>query len=76
MEAAETTGGGTRTSENTVPGLLHDDCAAVVPIALASRSSAALISNHKGCSGVARRRPSSPIDSGRAGVMVRSLDED
>jgi phytoene dehydrogenase-like protein len=36
LEAAETIGGGTRSTENTVPGLLHDDCAPVVPIALAS----------------------------------------
>jgi phytoene dehydrogenase-like protein len=29
LEAAETIGGGIRTSERTLPGLLHDDCAAV-----------------------------------------------
>jgi monoamine oxidase len=31
VEAADTFGGGLRTSEQTVPGLLHDHCAAVVP---------------------------------------------
>src|SRR5215813_7551848 len=36
LEAAETIGGGTRTSELTVPGLLHDDCSATHPMAAAS----------------------------------------
>ena len=36
LEAAETIGGGTRTSELTVPGLLHDECSAVHPMAVGS----------------------------------------
>lgn len=36
LEAADRLGGGARTSENTLPGLLHDDCSAVHPLAAAS----------------------------------------
>ena len=36
LEAAETIGGGTRTEELTVPGLLHDVCSAVHPMAAGS----------------------------------------
>ena len=34
LEAEATIGGGTRTSELTVPGLLHDDCSATHPMAV------------------------------------------
>jgi phytoene dehydrogenase-like protein len=34
LEAAEALGGGTRSSELTVPGLLHDECAAAHPLAV------------------------------------------
>jgi phytoene dehydrogenase-like protein len=36
LEAADTLGGGTRTSELTLPGLLHDDCSAVHTMTAAS----------------------------------------
>jgi phytoene dehydrogenase-like protein len=36
LEADDTIGGGTRTSELTLPGVLHDDCSAVHPMAAAS----------------------------------------
>ncbi|HET7590187.1 MAG TPA: NAD(P)/FAD-dependent oxidoreductase [Solirubrobacterales bacterium] len=36
IEAEETIGGGTRSSELTVPGLLHDECSAVHPMAVGS----------------------------------------
>lgn len=36
LEAADTIGGGTRTSEHTLPGLRHDDCAAFHPTGAAS----------------------------------------
>jgi phytoene dehydrogenase-like protein len=76
LEAAAKIGGGTRTSENTVPGLLHDDCAAIVPIALASPFFRSLdLESH----GLEWAWPAvdlaHPIDGGRAGVMVRSLNE-
>jgi phytoene dehydrogenase-like protein len=34
LEAADTVGGGTRSSELTAPGLLHDECSAAHPLAL------------------------------------------
>lgn len=36
VEAADTLGGGTRTSELTLPGLLHDDCSAIHTMTAAS----------------------------------------
>jgi phytoene dehydrogenase-like protein len=38
LEAAPTIGGGTRTSELTLPGLLHDDCSAVHAMAVGAPS--------------------------------------
>jgi phytoene dehydrogenase-like protein len=35
-EAADTTGGGTRSAELTLPGFVHDPCASVHPLSLAS----------------------------------------
>src|ERR1700741_4261159 len=34
LEAAETLGGGTRSSELTPPGLIHDECSAAHPLAV------------------------------------------
>ncbi|HET9257128.1 MAG TPA: NAD(P)/FAD-dependent oxidoreductase [Pseudonocardiaceae bacterium] len=42
VEAAETTGGGLRTEELTLPGFRHDVCASVLPLALASAAFRAL----------------------------------
>jgi len=36
LEAEDTIGGGTRTSELTLPGVLHDECSAVHPMASGS----------------------------------------
>ena len=76
LEGADTIGGGTRTAELTVPGLLHDVCSAVHPFGVASPFLAALpLAAH----GLVWRYPevdlAHPLDDGSAGVMVRSLDE-
>ena len=77
LEAAETIGGGTRTSELTLPGLLHDDCSAVHPMAVGSP---ALLdrsgSSATGSSGPGRRS-TSPTRStaASAAAMVRSIEE-
>lgn len=34
LEAADTIGGGTRSSELTLPGLLHDECSGFHPLAV------------------------------------------
>ena len=76
LEAEETIGGGTRTSELTVPGLLHDECSAVHPMAVGSPFLRSLeLERH----GLEWRWPevdlAHPLDDGTAGVMLRSLDE-
>lgn len=77
LEAADTIGGGTRSrTDLTVPGLLHDVCSAVHPFAAASPYFASLpLAEH----GLEWRSPeidlAHPLDHGRAGVMVRSINE-
>lgn len=74
-ETAETIGGGTRTSELTLPGLLHDHCSAVHPMAEASPLVQELdLESH----GLEWCWPevdlAHPLDGGAAGVMVRSIE--
>jgi phytoene dehydrogenase-like protein len=75
LEAARQIGGGTRTAELTVPGVLHDVCSAVHPMAAASPLLRSLpLEDH----GLEWRRAdvdlAHPLDDGRAGVMCRSID--
>jgi phytoene dehydrogenase-like protein len=76
VEAEDRIGGGTRTSELTVPGLLHDDCSATHPMAAASPF---LNSLDLGRHGLEWLLPevelAHPLDDGTAGVMVRSIEE-
>ncbi|KAB2586089.1 FAD-dependent oxidoreductase [Rhodococcus erythropolis] len=74
-EAAPTIGGGTRTSELTVPGVLHDDCSAVHQVAAGSPFFNSLdLSSH----GLRWLRPeidlAHPMDSGAAAVLHRSVE--
>ncbi len=73
-EAAETIGGGTRSSELTLPGLLHDHCSAVHPMGVASPVFRELdLASH----GLEWLWPeidmAHPLAGGRAGVVHRSL---
>ena len=75
LEAADTIGGGTRTSELTVPGLLHDHCAAFHPMAVGSPFLSSLpLERH----GLRWCHPqidcAHPLDSGGAGLLWRSID--
>lgn len=75
LEGADTIGGGTRSSEMIVPGLLHDHCSAIHPIAAASPVLAGLdLARH----GLRWRKPevdcAHPLDDGTAGVLYRSID--
>jgi phytoene dehydrogenase-like protein len=75
LEAADTIGGGTRTVELTVPGVLHDICSAVHPFGAASPVFQALpLEEH----GLSWRWPevdlAHPLGGDRAGVMWRSID--
>ncbi len=76
LEAAETIGGGTRTEELTVPGVLHDVCSGVHPFGAASPFLTSLpLSEH----GLEWLWPeidlAHPLDGRRAGVMVQSLED-
>jgi phytoene dehydrogenase-like protein len=75
LEAADTIGGGTRTSELTLPGVLHDDCSAVHPMAAGSPFLQSLdLARH----GLEWCWPevdlAHPLDDGSAGVMYRSIE--
>lgn len=75
LEAEETIGGGTRSGELMLPGLVHDHCSAVHPMAFSSPFLGSLrLERH----GLEWRWPevdlAHPLDDGSAGVMLRSLD--
>jgi phytoene dehydrogenase-like protein len=76
FEAADEIGGGTRTSEAILPGLLHDHCAAVHPMAVGSAFLESLdLARH----GLEWRLPeidcAHPLDDGSAGLLHRSVEE-
>ena len=76
LEAAETIGGGTRSAELTVPGVIHDVCSAAHPMAAASPFLRSLgLEKH----GLEWRWAdvdfAHPLDDGSAATMVRSLDD-
>jgi phytoene dehydrogenase-like protein len=75
IEAEETIGGGTRSSELTLPGLLHDECSAAHPLAVSSPAFAGLgLERH----GLEWAWPevdlAHPLDGGGAVPMYRSLE--
>jgi phytoene dehydrogenase-like protein len=73
-EAADSIGGGTRTRELTLPGLLHDVCSAVHPLAAASTFLNALPLQEHGLRWCWPEVDlAHPLDGGRAGVMLRSV---
>lgn len=75
IEAADTIGGGTRTSELTLPGLLHDHCSAFHPFAIGSPFLRSLDLERHGVTW--RWCPvdlAHPLDHGRAAAMMRSVD--
>ncbi|HEX5609604.1 MAG TPA: NAD(P)/FAD-dependent oxidoreductase [Solirubrobacterales bacterium] len=75
IEAAETIGGGTRSAELTLPGLVHDVCSAVHPMAVGAPSMTTLgLERH----GLEWAWPevdlAHPLDGGGGGAMVRSIE--
>jgi len=75
LEAADEIGGGTRTSELTLPGVLHDHCSAVHPMAAGSPFLNSLdLAEH----GLEWCWPeidlAHPLDDGSAGVLQRSIE--
>jgi len=76
LEAEETIGGGTRTSELTLPGLLHDHCSAVHPMAVGSPFLRSLDLDRYGLQWAWPEVDlAHPLDDGSAGVMLKSIDE-
>jgi phytoene dehydrogenase-like protein len=76
LEAAETIGGGTRSAELTVPGVVHDVCSAVHPMAAASPFFRSLgLEAH----GLEWRWPevalAHPLDGGGGAALHHSLEE-
>ena len=75
LEAADEIGGGTRTSEAIVPGLLHDHCSAIHPMAVGSPFLTGLGLERYG---LQWRWPEidcvHPLDTGEAGVLYRSVE--
>ncbi|MEV6331210.1 NAD(P)/FAD-dependent oxidoreductase [Streptomyces sp. NPDC051909] len=76
LEAADETGGGTRSHEAILPGLLHDHCSAIHPMAVTSPALRSLeLERH----GLRWLLPDidcvHPLDDGTAGVLLRSVAE-
>ena len=76
IEARDTVGGGTRSAELTLPGLVHDVCSAIHPLAAGSPFLASLdLARH----GLEWCYPevdlAHPLDGGSAGVLLRSIDD-
>lgn len=71
LEAADQVGGGTRSGEALLPGLLHDHCSAIHPMAVGSPLLADL--------DIEWRLPEldcvHPLDDGTAGVLRRAVDD-
>lgn len=76
LEAADEVGGGCRSSEMIVPGLIHDNCAAAHPMAIGSAFLAGLDLDRLG---VRWLLPDidcvHPLDDGNAGVLYRSVED-
>jgi phytoene dehydrogenase-like protein len=74
LEASATIGGGTRSSEYLLPGLLHDHCSSAHPMAVASP-----LFKELQLPGINWKRAevecAHPLDDGTAGAMFRSFDQ-
>lgn len=72
LEASHRPGGGTRTSELTLPGLLHDECAGFHPSGVASPYFASLVLERHGLRWLWPEVDlAHPLDDGRAGLAGR-----
>jgi phytoene dehydrogenase-like protein len=75
LEAEDEIGGGTRSGELTVPGVLHDICSATHPTGAASPFFRSLDLSRHGLEWLWPEVDAvHPLDGGRAGVMFRDLD--
>jgi phytoene dehydrogenase-like protein len=75
IEGAETVGGGTRTSERTLPGFRHDICSAIHPLGAASPFFRSLPLGDHGLKWIPPSMAiAHPLDGGRAVIGQRSLE--
>jgi len=75
LEAYDRPGGGTRTSELTLPGVRHDDCAAFHPTGVVSPYLRTLGLDRFGLEWLWPEIDlAHPLDDGRAGLLSRELD--
>jgi phytoene dehydrogenase-like protein len=76
LEAAESVGGGARSGELTVPGVIHDYCSAAHPLGVGSRFWQEI---DLGRYGVSWKWPeidcAHPLDDGTAGVLYQSIEK-
>jgi phytoene dehydrogenase-like protein len=76
LEAAESVGGGARSGELTVPGVIHDYCSAAHPMGVGSRFWQEI---DLGRYGVTWKWPeidcAHPLDDGTAGVLYQSIEK-
>ena len=76
VEARDTPGGGMRSAELTLPGFVHDVCAAIHPMGIASPFFQSLPLSDHGLSWVHPQFPVvQPMDGGRAAVHERSVEK-
>src|SRR5690349_2999057 len=76
-EAASTVGGGIRSAALTLPGFIHDPCASVHPLSLASPFFRSLDLERHGLSWVHGPAPlAHALTPSRSVVLPRSLDDD
>jgi phytoene dehydrogenase-like protein len=75
IEAEDRIGGGARSSELTVPGLLHDECAATHPMAVSAPATLELELERYGLEWAWPEVDlAHPLDGGRGAAMLRSLE--
>ena len=75
LEAEDTPGGGCRSEELTLPGFVHDVCAAIHPLGAASPALAGLPLGDHGLEWVHPEAPAAhPLPDGSAAVLERSLE--
>ena len=76
LEAADTIGGGTRSSEMIVDGLVHDHCSAVHPLAAASPFLNELGLDRHGLRWLKSEVDCAhPLDDGSAGALYQSIEQ-
>lgn len=76
LEAADVAGGGTRTTERIVPGLLHDDCSAFHPTGVTSPYFSTLGLEEHGLTWLWPEVDfAHPLDDGRAGIVTRDFTD-